>query len=77
MPVLARLQYCLIAMYANDHNPPHFHVLGQDGREAEVLLRDLSVKKGAVDRRALREAIDWAGKNRALLQESWDDFQNL
>jgi Domain of unknown function (DUF4160) len=63
-------------MYANDHNPPHFHILGHDGREAEVMLRDLTIRKGTVDRRAVREAADWAMANRDLLQETWDDLQN-
>lgn len=77
MPVLVRLQYCLIAMYANDHNPPHFHILGHDGREAEVLLRDFAIKKGTVDRRAVREALVWAEENQSLLKETWNDLQNL
>ena len=75
MPVLVRLQYCLVAMYFGDHSPPHFHVLGLDGREALVGLEALSVMAGDVDRRALREALDWAAQNAAFLQETWDDFQ--
>ena len=75
MPVIARLQFCLIAMYFEDHNPPHFHILGLDGREAEVLLRDLSVRKGAVDKRAVTEALEWARDNAEFLQETWNDFQ--
>ena len=76
MPVIARLQYCLISMYFEDHNPPHFHILGLDGREAQVRLGDLVVMKGEVERRALNEALDWAGKNAGFLQETWNDFQS-
>ena len=75
MPVIARLQYCLIAMYFDDHNPPHFHIHGLDGREAEVGLRGLVVLKGEVDRRAAREALDWAKSHGALLEETWNAFQ--
>ena len=63
-------------MYFEDHNPPHFHVLGIDGREAQVRLSDLSVLNGSVDRRALKEAVDWAKVNGAFLKETWDDFQD-
>ncbi len=76
MPVLVRLQYCVISMYANDHNPPHFHVVGLDGRDALVRLGALTVLNGEVDRRALKEAIEWARKNPDFLEEAWDDFQN-
>ena len=64
-------------MYANDHNPPHFHILGHDGREAEVTLRDHAIRKGTVDRRAVCEALDWAEQNQTLLKETWNDLQNL
>ncbi|MBL9053812.1 MAG: DUF4160 domain-containing protein [Tabrizicola sp.] len=63
-------------MYFEDHNPPHFHILGLDGREAQVRLGDLVVMKGEVERRALNEALDWAGKNAGFLQETWNDFQS-
>ena len=76
MPVLVRLQYCVVAMYPNDHNPPHFHVVGLDGRDALVRLGALTVLNGKVDRRALKEALEWAKGNGALLEEAWDDFQN-
>ena len=74
MPVIARLRLSVIAMYFDDHNPPHFHVIGNDGREAEVLIEGLSVRKGAVDRNAMREALEWARASEALLRERWDDF---
>jgi hypothetical protein len=74
MPVLVRLQHCLIAMYFEDHNPPHFHVLANDGREAQLRLGTLEVLHGVVDRRALMEARNWARDNAAFLQETWDAF---
>jgi hypothetical protein len=61
-------------MYFDDHNPPHFHILGHDGREAEVALAGLRRIKGEVDRRAMREALAWAVANAAFLKETWDDF---
>ena len=77
MPVLARLKHCLIAMYFHDHNPPHFHVLGKDGREAEILIDGLEVRRNKLDRKALKEALDWAQANEAFLKETWDEFQDL
>lgn len=76
MPVIARLRYCLIAMYFEDHNPPHFHILGLDGREAQIRLGDLSVMNGSADRRAIAEAVEWARQNEAFLRETWDAYQD-
>ena len=76
MPVLVRLQYCVISMYPSDHNPPHFHVIGLDGRDVLVRLGALTVLNGEVDRRALKEAVEWARNNPTFLEEKWDDYQN-
>jgi len=76
MPTIARLQYCMILMFFQDHNPPHFHVRGLDGREAWVRISDITVIKGEVDRRALTEALEWAKENKDFLQETWNDFQD-
>lgn len=74
MPVIVRLQYSTILMYFDDHNPPHFHIKGNDGREAEVLIADLTVRKGAVERKALKEALEWAQNAQEELWEKWNAF---
>ena len=61
-------------MYFEDHNPPHFHVKDGDGREAEILLADLSVRKGQIDRRALREALAYGEAELEALRRRWDDY---
>ncbi len=36
MPVIERFPNCRVRINANDHPPPHFHVLMNDGREAWI-----------------------------------------
>ena len=60
-------------MYFADHNPPHFHVVTPDA-EAQVAIASLDLMEGSVDRRALREARDWAEQNRDTLWAKWDEF---
>jgi Domain of unknown function (DUF4160) len=74
MPTLARLAKSKIAVYADDHNPPHFHVLAHDGHEAWVELATLLVIWGSVDRAALKEALAWASQNAPLLAEKWKEL---
>lgn len=59
-------------MYFADHNPPHFHVLGRDGA-AQVAIADLQIieMSGRLD---LREALEWAAENRALLEAKWEEL---
>lgn len=59
-------------MYFADHNPPHFHVLGRDGA-AQVRIDTLEIinMSGKLD---LREALEWAAENKALLELKWEEF---
>ena len=72
MPRLIRFSASEIAMYFADHNPPHFHVLGREGA-AQVRIDTLEVMamSGQLD---LREALDWAADNMALLEAKWAEF---
>lgn len=59
-------------MYFGDHNPPHFHVLGREGA-AQVRIDTLEVMavSGRID---VREALDWAQANRAILEAKWAEL---
>lgn len=57
-------------MYAEDHVPPHFHVLTPD-REALVSIGSLEMLRGSMDRRSLDAALEWARNNRELLANEW------
>lgn len=61
-------------MYAGDHNPPHFHVLANDGSEALVELVSLRVIDGAVRQAVLKEALAWASQNVHLMAAKWKEL---
>ena len=72
VPRLIRFFASEIALYFVDHNPPHFHVLGREGA-AQVRIDTLEIMavSGRVD---LREALDWAADNRAMLEAKWQEL---
>lgn len=70
MPTVVVLGGVKIAVYAGDHNPPHFHVLAADG-EALVTIVGLRVLAGDLPPRKLRRALEWARKNTSLLADVW------
>lgn len=59
-------------MFFENHDPPHFHVLGRDGA-AQVRIDTLEVMNmsGRID---LREALGWAAENKDLLRAKWNAF---
>jgi Domain of unknown function (DUF4160) len=57
-------------MYADDHRPPHFHVVGPDF-QVLVQISDLAVIRGEARPAQIAEAIDWARDHRERLALKW------
>ena len=74
MATLVRLPKSKLTMYAGDHNPPHFHVLANDGSEALIDLSSLQLIHGMVRPAVLKEALAWASQNVALLATNWKEL---
>lgn len=68
MPTVQRFARCKIAIYADDHYPPHFHIEGR-GFRAIVEIETMTVRAGEIGR--AREAMDWAIANRETLRVEW------
>jgi hypothetical protein len=75
MPPVRRLRNATLYVYANDHAPPHFHILGPSSN-AMVDIETLQVIRGRFDRRDLAEAIAWAAENLELLRQVWRDLND-
>jgi len=73
MPPLFRTGGYVIAMYFEDHNPPHVHVAGPDF-EGLVRISDLTVFRGSIPSRFSREALKWIEENRGLLFSKWNEW---
>lgn len=71
MPAIKQLSSGTIYVYAKDHPPPHFHVLGNDGRAMKMHIPTLRVLAGSVDRKLQKEAEVWASANMKELQKQW------
>ncbi|MGI9211536.1 MAG: DUF4160 domain-containing protein [Methylococcaceae bacterium] len=70
MPEISRFFGIVIAMYFNEHNPPHFHArYGND--KAEIDIQTLSVLAGRLPPRAMGLVIEWASRHQAELMDDW------
>ena len=70
MPIIQRFATVTIRMYADDHHPPHFHIVDAD---FQVLMRisDMAIIAGAARKNQIAEALAWAKSNRDLLALKW------
>jgi hypothetical protein len=70
VPEISRFLGIVIAMYYNDHAPPHFHA---KYRAFEVTVRIADgVVEGRFPRRALILLLEWYSLHQAELLEDWN-----
>jgi len=74
MPEISRFFGIVIAMYWDEHNPPHFHALYGDD-EVLIDIRTLSVFSGRLPPRALGLVIEWATLHQEELMDDWKRAQ--
>ena len=70
MPTIANLSRAAVRLYADDHPPPHFHLVGPHSN-ALVRIGSLDVLRGRADRRDLVEARVWVAANPGVLEAAW------
>jgi hypothetical protein len=73
VPTIQRFGAVNVRIYADDHRPPHFHIVG---REFQVLVRisDLAVIAGEARPAQIAEAMAWARLNREMLALRWAEL---
>jgi phosphomannomutase len=75
MPEISRFYGIIIAIFYNEHNPPHFHAR-YDGEKVAVDIRTLQVLEGRIEPRALGLVIEWASQHQNELMEDWELARN-
>jgi hypothetical protein len=70
LPEISRFLGIVIAMFYNDHEPPHFHVRYGE-RRAIVAIDALVLLEGSLPPRVLGLVMEWAALHKAELTENW------
>ena len=70
MPEVSRFSGVVIAMYFNDHEPPHFHVRYCEYR-ATVGLNPVELLEGQIPRRIFGLVSERGLENQVELQKNW------
>lgn len=71
MPEISRFFGITIAMYYNEHNPPHFHAR-YGSYKVEVEIRTLAILAGNLPPRAMGMVVEWASNHQEELMENWN-----
>ncbi len=70
MPEISRFFGIIVAMFYNDHAPPHFHVRYGD-QKAIIAIETLRLIEGKLKPRALGLVIEWASQHQSELMDDW------
>ena len=71
MPEVSRFYGIIIALYYNEHNPPHFHAKYAEFK-AEIDIKTLQILKGELPKRAKAMILEWADDHREELMQDWE-----
>lgn len=71
MPRVNEFFGIIIAMYYNDHAPPHFHAIYGE-HEAKLRNDTFEILEGYLPRRTLKLVREWAGLHRKELAANWN-----
>jgi hypothetical protein len=71
MPEISRFFGIVIAMYYEDHLPPHFHAR-YGGQRARIHIGSLDVLSGRLSPRVRGLITEWASQHQAELLKDWE-----
>jgi hypothetical protein len=71
MPEITRFFGIIIAMFFDEHLPPHFHAR-YGGDKASFEIESLRVLEGYLPPRALGLVVEWASQHREELFANWE-----
>ena len=74
VPEVSRFFGIIIAMYYNDHSPPHFHAK-HGGDQASLRIDNGEILEGTLGARELRLVEEWRSLHLAELLEDWTRAQ--
>ncbi|MFC2124027.1 DUF4160 domain-containing protein [Bacteroidota bacterium] len=75
MPELSRFYGIIIAIFYDDHDPPHFHAFYNE-YVVRVEIRTGKQLSGTVPSRVFRLIEEWRNQHIEDLKKAWEDVQN-
>lgn len=73
MPRIAQFGGMAIYVYFDDHDPPHFHIRGQEKTRMNILTGEYLKGDPPLSKNKERDILIWLRKNRNDIMKAWDD----
>jgi Domain of unknown function (DUF4160) len=73
VPSISRFDGMTIYIYYDDHDPPHFHVRGQEKTRINIITGDYLKDDNPLSKQKEHVIQIWLEKNRNDIMKAWDD----
>ncbi len=73
MPCIKRLGGVKVYVFADDENPPHFHVRSADSN-AKIRIDNLQIMRGTIKTAEYARIVEWAATCQDWLVEKWNEY---
>ena len=70
MPCIKIIDSIKLYVYANDHNPPHFHAIYVEHEEL-IIIDSLKTYIGQIPNTQKKKVVEWASKNQEYIMNQW------
>lgn len=70
MPCIKIIDSIKLYVYANDHNPPHFHAISAEFEEL-IIIESLETYTGQIPKTQRKKVIEWASNNQDFIMKQW------
>jgi hypothetical protein len=71
MPQISRFYGIIIAMFFDEHNPPHFHATYGEYK-ASIRIKDFALMEGRLPPKAYGLVAEWASLHQDELFSNWE-----
>ena len=75
MPEICRFGGVRVAVFSNDHPPPHVHAV-YAGASARVGIAPVVILDGELPSRIESQVLEWARRNRSDLVRAWNQARD-
>ena len=78
MPTLFKLFGLIFRIYTRDHQPPHVHVISQEGEAIFIIDQEVTVKDNkGMKPKDVSLAVSILEENKELILEEWSKIHGL
>jgi hypothetical protein len=73
VPSISKFGGMTIYIYFDDHEPPHFHVRGQEKTRINIVTGEYLKGDNSLSKNKERDILIWLQKNRNDIMKAWED----